>query len=190
MFRTSIAGIVMNKEQDMKITTYMMALALSVGATSALAADDFVLPTTMDEIETFRNVSGWTVYQDKTSQSCFFSKGTEDGTALVQMGLTKNDMLAYMGLFSKDAGPDMAAEDIVIVINENVYAGMVNNVQQTANGYHGGYVVGFTGELRKDLNNAEEIVGFPDAPYTVTINMDGVQNAIFETRKCMEDLNS
>ena len=173
----------------MKIKTCITALALSVGATTAMAADDFVLPTTMDEIETFRNVSGWTVYQDKTSKSCFFSKGTEDGNALVQMGLTKNSALGYIGLFSKDADSDITAEDVIVVINDNIYAGMVNQVRQTANGYHGGYVVGLTEELRKDLNNGDEIVAFPDAPYTFFINLKGVKNAIFETRQCMEDLS-
>lgn len=174
----------------MKTRACMTALALCLGATTAMAADDFVLPTTMDEIKTFRNVSGWTVYQDKTSKSCFFSKGTEDGNALVQMGLTKNSAFGYIGLFSKGVEPETKAENIAVVINDNIYVGMVNQVRQTANGYHGGYLVGLTEELRKDLNNADEIVAFPDTPYIYIINLKGVKNAIFETRKCMEELNS
>lgn len=173
----------------MKRTMHFIAAGLTVLATTAVAMDEFVLPSSMDDIERFRNVSGWTVYQDKTSKSCFFSREDKENGAVVQMGLTKSSALGYIGLFSKDFEVEEGLVDAAMVMNDIVYTGQIKRVTKTVGGYQGGYIVGFTEDLRKALNTSAEIVVFPDAPYMYKIDLDGVKNAVYETRRCMEDLN-
>lgn len=173
----------------MKLASLTFAMIATMAATTAVASDDFVLPTTMDDIETFRNVDGWTVFQDKTRGSCFFSKSNDEG-ALVQMGLTQDQALGYIGLFSKDAEVEEGMIKVAVILNGNLYTGESKRVASTASGHQGGYIVGLTEQLRKDLRNSDELVAFPEAPFKYTINLDGVKNAIFETIECMEDLAS
>jgi hypothetical protein len=80
-------------------------------------------------------------------------------------------------------------EAVAIAVNGNVYAGSAHNVVGGASGnYKGGYILANNKQLRLDLEQAKEMVVFPDLPFTVTVNLDGMRNAIFEARECTNKL--
>lgn len=172
-----------------KISRAFVATLLLV-ATPALAATEDVLPVSTDEISTYRGAGEWTVRANETRGTCFISRSDDEGY-LVQMGFTKNSQYGYVGIFKKGADVGEKDEAVAIAINGNLYIGSVKKlVHGASGGYQGGYVVTNDRQLRLDLESQNEMVIFPESPYTVTVNLKDVRNAIFEARKCTRELQS
>lgn len=174
----------------MKTIIRAFAASMLVGATPALAASDDVLPVNTDEISKYRSVGEWTVRANETRGTCFISRSDEKGY-LVQMGFTKNSQYGYIGIFKKGAEIAENEEAVAVAINDNLYIGSVSKLVHGASGdYRGGYVVSNNRQLRLDLESQNEMVIFPESPYTVTVNLKDVRNAIFEARECTRKLQS
>lgn len=168
-----------------------ITILLLGAATSAIAADQDVLPLSTDEVAHYRDVGEWVVHENRTRGSCFISR-TDAAGHLVQIGLTKDREYGYIGIFQKGAELEEGTNDVAILINGNLYVGTSKSVVQGASDdYQGGYVVASDQnrkQLRLDLERQKEMIVFPDKPFTVSVNLDHVRNAIFEARECTEKL--
>ncbi len=181
----------------MKIKTLLGAVAASCLAVVAFASDDAaeeeayaeaeVLPEATDTIEDFRRVGEWMVYANVTRGSCFMTQ-TDDFGAAVQMGLTKSGEYGYIGIFVKGAEVEEGIKDIVISVNDNIYVGESYSATHLEDGYQGGYILSNNTDLRYDLGKADEMYAFPESPFMVTVDLEDARNAIFEVRKCTEEL--
>lgn len=170
-----------------KITRTLTAI-LIFAAAPVLAADEDVLPLNTDEIADYRDVGEWRVRENRTRGTCFISRSDEFGN-LVQMGLTKNAEYGYIGIFKKGADVTEGDVKVSIVLNDNRYVGNARKLVHGASGdYKGGYILANDKQVRLDLESAREMVVFPEAPYTVTVDLKGVRNAIYEARKCTREL--
>ena len=170
-----------------------IAALLFAAATPVLAADQDVLPLNTDEIAHYRDVGEWVVHENRTRGSCFISRADEAGH-LVQIGLTKDSDYGYLGIFQKGIELAEGTNAVAIVINGNLYVGTSKAVVHGASdGYQGGYVIADEEnrkQFRLDLEKHGEMVVFPDQPYTVTVNLDHVRNAIYEARECTKKLQA
>jgi hypothetical protein len=172
----------------MKMIPKTIAVLLLGAAMPALAADQDVLPVNTDEFAQYRNVGEWGVHENLTRGSCFISR-TDDAGHLVQIGLTKDNEYGYIGIFQKGAKLEEGSNDVAIVVNGNLYVGVAKTVAHGASdGYEGGYVIANDKQLRLDLEKQKEMVVFPDKPFTITVNLDHVRNAIYEARECTKKL--
>lgn len=168
--------------------TLRTAVILLLGAAApALAADQDVLPVNTDEIAHYRDVGEWVVHENRTRSTCFISRSDAEGH-LVQIGLTKDKDYGYIGIFQKGAKLEEGTDAVAVIVNGNLYVGESKAVVHgTSNVYEGGYVLA-TGEtakqLRLDLEQQEEMIVFPNKPFTVTISLGHLRNAIYEAREC------
>jgi len=172
-----------------KISRALTAMMILV-AGPAIAANEDILPINTDEIAKYRNVSEWTVYENRTRGTCFISRSDASGN-LVQMGLTKNTEYGYIGIFKKGADVTEDDEMVEVIINDTVYVGTAKKLIHGASGdYKGGYILANDKQVRLDLERAREMVIFPESPYTVSIDLTGgVRNAIYEARECTRKLH-
>lgn len=172
----------------MKMITRTITALLLAAATPALAADQDVLPLNTDEIAHYRDVGQWGVHENLTRGSCFISRA-DDAGHLVQIGLTKDNDYGYIGIFQKGIELEEGTNAVAIVVNGNLYVGQSKTVAHGASdGYQGGYVIANDKQLRLDLEQQDEMVVFPDQPFTVTVQLDRVRNAIYEARECTRKL--
>lgn len=175
----------------MKILTKAIGVLLIGAALPALAADPDVLPLNTDEIAHYRDVGDWVVHENRTRGSCFISR-TDDAGHLVQIGLSKDSDYGYIGIFQKGIQLEEGTNAVAVLINGNIYVGESKAlVQGASDDYQGGYVIAkdeIRKQLRLDLESQSEMIVFPDKPYTVTVNLDHVRNAIFEARECTQKL--
>ncbi len=145
------------------------------------------MPEASDVVETYRTAGDWAIFANKTRKNCYMEK-TDDFGGAIQMGLTKSGEYGYIGMFIKGAEIEQDVTDIAISVNGNVYVGEANAATHLEGGYQGGYILSNNPQLRYDLGKADEMYAFPDAPYMVTVDLKGARNAIFEVRKCTEEL--
>lgn len=175
----------------MNVITKSIAVLLLGAATPALAADQDVLPLNSDEIAQYRNVGDWVVHENRTRGSCFISR-SDDAGHLVQIGLTKDSDYGYIGIFQKGIELEEGTNAVAILVNGNLYVGESKTVVHGASDdYQGGYVIASDEnkkQLRLDLEKQKEMIVFPDKPFTVTVNLDHVRNAIYEARECTTKL--
>jgi len=151
------------------------------------SAEAEVLPEASDDVERYRAAGEWTVYANLTRKTCFMTRLYDNGGA-VQMGLTKNGEYGYIGVFVKGAEVEGDIDDVTALINDNIYIGKGYPATHLADGYQGGYILANNTKLRYDLGKGEEMVAFPDTGYGVIVDLKAAGNAIFEVRKCTEEL--
>lgn len=72
-------------------TTAVMLVAGSI----AYAADENVLPTAGDNIETYWSAKYWTIFKNTSRHSCFIEWRSEN--SVVQAGLTREQDAFYLG---------------------------------------------------------------------------------------------
>jgi len=149
------------------------------------AADENVLPTKGDAIETFWKAKYWTIFKNSTRQSCFIEWRSEN--SVVQAGLTQMLDAGYLGAFVKNYEPAEGEHEIVISLNGNLYVGSSTTVSRTlSGGLKGGYIVFDNPKFTADLVEAREFIAFNDTAHAVTVKLKTPQNAINRARDCME----
>lgn len=177
----------------MKFLAHVSAVAIALTALPALATEETdtdVLPSASDVFEVYRKAGAWTVYEDLTRGSCLMTLAGENDT-VVQIGLTKDLEYGYLGVFSKTFEVEEGTNEIAILVNENVYVGEARSMGgNLRDGYKGGYILSDNTDLRLDIERSEELVAFPDTGYTIGVGLKGARNAIFEVRKCTEELQA
>ncbi len=175
----------------MKSLTYLSAVAALVGATSAFAGSAL-----SPESNAFTNegaVGPWTVYADSTRKSCLIEGVGANGN-VVQMGLTEDKNVGYVGVFTKDDinVRDGNKEELTILVNDVVYRGPAYELDhKVADGYKGGYVEVTNPDFVKDLQKGDVLVAFPDNQNKggVIVDLKGSYKAIEAAMACNEKIS-
>jgi len=172
-----------------KLHITLAAVAIAFAAPLSAATDD-VLPSGSDDISKYRDAGAWSIYKDETRGSCFASYKSEQG-AIVQFGFTKDEGTGYLGLFSQAAAEQNDNVESAFIANGNLYAGMAMGTGASLeDGYNGGYVLVNNPEFVKDIEAGQELIAFPETPQTYIIDMRGAKAAVYEVRKCTQELGS
>jgi len=82
----------------LKNTFLIAGLSISLAATAYAQSD--VLPSANATFEGWGEESGWNILIDKSRNTCFI-EAIDSNETVVQMGLTADHKLGYLGVFSK-----------------------------------------------------------------------------------------
>lgn len=165
---------------NLKKTTCIVALAALV-STAAAAADTF---KKYDEVE------GWTIYIDNEKKSCLI-EAVDDAGNVVQMGLTSDRGVAYVGVFVKgDTGIKKGKKEAVVIsLDGNLYMGEATGMRgNITKGYSGGYVLSDDPQFVDDIARKHVMTVFPEKEYAFEVNLAGTYKAIEKARECNKEV--
>ncbi|MFD0859874.1 hypothetical protein [Roseovarius aquimarinus] len=172
-----------------KLLTAISALTIGFAAPLAAAPED-ALPTKGDEISKYRDAGAWTIRKNETKGSCFASYKAENG-AIVQFGFTEDETAGYLGLFGQTDAAIETGQNVAFIANGNLYGGVATGVGASIeDGYEGGYVLVNNTDFVQDVEAGEELVVFPETPQTYIVDMSGASAAVYEVRKCTNEMGS
>ncbi|WP_299356447.1 hypothetical protein [uncultured Shimia sp.] len=153
------------------------ALATTLVATGALAEDRY---------SHFGSVEGWNVFTDHEKKSCFIESKDDFGN-VVQMGLTRDRGVAYIGVFTT-AETDIKKgqkEGVAVVLGDNVYVGEATGMRgNITEGYSGGYVLTDDAGIIEQIQKQREMVVFPEKAYGFIMDLTGTFKAIEMGKEC------
>jgi hypothetical protein len=162
------------------MSKFQKLASLAVAATlvsSAAIADTF---------EKYGNVEGWTVYIDNEKQSCLI-EAVDDAENVVQMGLTTDRGVAYVGVFVKGKTKIKKGEKeaVVISLDGNLYMGEATGMRgNITKGYSGGYVLSDDPQFVDDVARKHIMTVFPEKEYVFQVDLTGTYKAIEMAREC------
>ncbi|MEH6836351.1 MULTISPECIES: hypothetical protein [Falsihalocynthiibacter] len=164
----------------MSVTKILAATTLiALGASAASAQSSF---------EEVGMVEGWNVWKDMDNQSCMIER--KDGPNVVQMGLTKDHAIGYLGVFTQNETDIKEGEiqELQIIVGDNYYKGESKGMRaNVSNGYTGGYFrAEVNSNLATDIAKQYTMTVFPGAEYAFIINLDGTLKAMEAARECNE----
>lgn len=155
-----------------------------LGATLATA-----MAATTVSADTFSNygsVEGWNVFVDHEKKSCLIEK-KDDFANVVQMGLTTDRSIAYIGVFTKaETGIKRGEKEAVaILLGDNIYVGEATGMRgNITKDYSGGYVLTDDPQVVEDIAQQYTMIVFPEKAYTFSVNLTGTKKAIELAREC------
>jgi len=156
---------------------------------SAIALTCLTAPAAFaDTFTKYGEVEGWNVYADQEKKTCLI-EAVDSAENVVQMGLTEDRSVGYLGVFTKGE-TDIKAGDteaVAILIGENIYLGEVTGMRGNITaGYSGGYVLSDSPQFVKDIEQQYEMVVFPEKEYAFVVDLSGTKKAIAMARECNE----
>ncbi|MFK7878409.1 hypothetical protein [Roseobacter sp.] len=161
-------------------------LKIKHAAAAALATAAFTFGASADTFLKYGEVEGWSVFIDEQKQSCLI-EAVDDFENVVQMGLTEDRGVGYLGVFTKGETniKKDSEEAVAILIGENIYLGEVTGMRgNITKGYSGGYVLSDNPQFVKDLEQQYEMVVFPETEYAFSVDLTGTKKAIEMAREC------
>jgi len=156
-----------------------LAVAASVLAASAASADTFLK---------YGEVEGWKVFIDQEKKSCLI-EAVDSVENVVQMGLTADRGVGYVGIFTKAETNIKANEktELAILIGENIYVGEATGMRgNITKGYSGGYVLSDSPQFAEDLAQQYEMIVFPEQEFSFIVDLTGTKKAMEMARECNE----
>lgn len=156
---------------------FTLTAAATVIAAAAANADTF---------QKYGDVEGWNVYVDVEKKSCLI-EAVDAAENVVQMGLTKDRGVGYLGVFTKGETniKKDSTEAVAILIGENLYIGEVTGMRgNITKGYSGGYVLSDSPQFAEDIAQQYEMVVFPETEYAFVVDLTGTKKAIEMARGC------
>lgn len=134
----------------------------------------------------YGEVEGWKVFIDKEKQSCLIET-IDDAENVVQMGLTQDRSVAYIGIFTK--GETKIKKDekeaVAISIGDNIYIGEATGMRgNITKGYSGGYVLTDDPQVATDIAQQYEMVVFPQKEFAFVVDLTGTKKALEMAREC------
>jgi hypothetical protein len=156
--------------------TTAIALLAGLSATS-LAADTFLK---------YGEVEGWKVFIDADKKSCLI-EAVDAQENVVQMGLTEDRGVGYLGVFTKGETTIKAGdtEAVAILIGDNMYIGEAMGLRgNITKGYSGGYVLSDDPQFATDIAQQYEMVVFPEKEYGFIVDLTGTKKAMEMAREC------
>lgn len=161
----------------------MVAAVLSISATSAYAADA-VLPGN-GTFTKFGETEGWTVFVDVERKSCLIERMDAESN-VVQMGLTSDHKLGYLGVFSKTADLGSAGkEDIFVDLDGVMYSAQATRMKKNiTEGYTGGYILANNPQFAADLAKKYTMTVFPEKEQAFVVDLAGTYKAMELARSC------
>lgn len=146
----------------------------------------FAAASSAATFDRYGDVEGWTVFVDLEKKSCLIEK-SDDAGHVVQMGLTKDRGVGYLGVFTT-AETDIKKGDkeaVAILIGDNIYLGEATGMRgNITEGYTGGYVLSDDPQFVEDIAQQYEMVVFPEKAYTFIVDLTGTKKAIEMAREC------
>lgn len=143
-----------------------------------------------DTFEKYGETEGWKVFIDNEKKSCLIEK-VDAAENVVQMGLTTDRAVAYVGVFTK-AKTDLKAGDteaVVIDIDGNLYVGEATEMRgNITKGYSGGYVLSDDPQFVEDVARKYVMTVFPEKEFAFAVNLEGTFKAIEMARECNKSL--
>ncbi|MDK3074009.1 hypothetical protein QO034_12885 [Sedimentitalea sp. JM2-8] len=143
-----------------------------------------------DTFEKYGETEGWKVFVDNEKMSCLIEK-IDAAENVVQMGLTTDRSVAYVGVFTKGK-TDLKAGDtegVVIDIDGTLYVGEATEMRgNITKGYSGGYVLSDDPQFVEDIARKYVMTVFPEKEFAFAVNLEGTFKAIEMARKCNESL--
>ncbi|TBD26829.1 hypothetical protein [Rhizobium ruizarguesonis] len=162
------------------------SVALS-SATAAYAQDQSPLPKASDVLVRYGDdVEGWTVYANRTRGDCLIVRS--DGPNSVQMGVTANQEVGYLGVFTKaDIGlQNRNQSQIFVSIAGHLYSGVATSTSgELKGGYSGGYILTDDPNFKRDVAKQYEMIVFPETKGTFVVDLKGTYKAMAMGRKCL-----
>lgn len=153
------------------------AVLSTLALTTTAGADTFLK---------YGEVEGWKVFIDEQKQTCLI-EAIDDLENVVQMGLTEDRGVGYLGVFTKGETNIKQGEEeaVAILIGENIYLGEATGMRgNITKGYSGGYVLSDNPQFVKDIEQQFEMIVFPETDYAFTIDLTGTKKAIEMARDC------
>lgn len=152
-------------------------------ASGAMAADP--LPPGDDGFTVYGEHQGWTILVDVERGSCLIQSTDKDGN-VVQMGLTKNQKHAYIGVFTKAEVDPPTRQKVEILVDGILFEGKAHGLKahKLEGGYSGGYILVNNENMITAVQEGREMVVFPKKSFNFIIDLTGTKGAIDEARKC------
>ena len=163
--------------------TFFSTRSLAVIATAVFATG-----ASADSFLKYGEVEGWKVYIDQEKNSCLLET-VDSEENVVQMGLTADRGVGYLGVFTKGETALKAGdtEAVVILIGDNIYVGEATGMRgNITKGYSGGYVLSDSPQFAKDLAQQYTMTVFPEKDYAFTMDLSGTKKAMAMARECNE----
>jgi len=159
-----------------KIAGIATALTLAAGAVCAESS----------KFENYGSVEGWNVFVDHEKKSCLI-ESMDEAENVVQMGLTRDRGVGYLGVFTKaetTIGKD-EKQMVAVLIGENLYIGKATGMRgNITEGYSGGYILSDDPRLVEDIAQQYTMTVFPETTFAFQINLAGTKKAIEMAREC------
>jgi len=174
-----------------QLKTVAASLALLGALTAPVYAQSAqeVLPLSTDKIETDRTFGKWAILRNETRGHCLGTKADDSG--VVQMGITADETLGYVGVFVKPEVDPGKSNDVAVLVGGEVFVGESSGpVAHLGDGWHGGYILADNPDFRKAIEASNEMDVFPDQPFAVRLNIKGADKAIYEIAKCSREMGS
>jgi len=164
--------------------------ATSVALASAMAAyAQSPLPQASDVLVRYGDdVEGWTVYKNQTRGDCLIVRDSlgPDEAGAVQMGVTANQEVGYLGVFTKkDIGIKPGTQSQIFVsIDGKLYGGVVTSADAKG-GYSGGYILTDDPNFKRDVAKKYTMTVFPETIGAFVIDLKGTYKAMAKGRECL-----
>ena len=162
------------------------SVALSA-ATAAYAQNQNPLPKATDVLVRYGDdVEGWTVYANQTRGDCLIVR--QDGPSAVQMGVTANQEVGYLGVFTKeDIGLQNGnTSDIFVSIDGQLFKGVATSTSgELKGGYSGGYILTDDPKFKRAVAKRYKMTVFPETKGTFVVDLEGTFKAMAAGRKCL-----
>ncbi|CCV14358.1 conserved exported hypothetical protein [Mesorhizobium sp. STM 4661] len=163
------------------------SVALSF-ATAAYAQNQNPLPKASDVLVRYgEDIEGWTVYANQTRGDCLIVR--QDGPSAVQMGVTANQEVGYLGVFTKvDIGLQNGNQSQIFVsMAGHLYSGVATSTSgELKGGYSGGYILTDDPKFKRDVAKKYEMIVFPETKGTFVVDLKGTFKAMAMGRKCLK----
>ena len=145
--------------------TLIVAALVALSSTiAAHAQTQNPLPLATDVLVRYGDdIEGWTIYANKTRGDCLIVRS--DGPSSVQMGVTANQEVGYLGVFTKeDIGLQNGTQSKVFIsIDGRHYGGAATSTSgELTRGYSGGYILSDDPNLKRDLAKRYKMTVFPE----------------------------
>lgn len=142
--------------------------------------------------DTFAEVGAegpWKIYADAQRQSCLI-EGMDANGNVVQMGLTADHSLGYVGVFTQAPVELAQSAEITIEVNGNAYSGTAQMREHgLADGYTGGYFVANNPDFVQDMRAGTTMIAFANATGEgVAVDLAGSAAAIDAAAACTAQL--
>lgn len=155
---------------------------------AALVCSMFATASPADTFLKYGEVEDWNVFIDQEKKSCLLET-IDSEENVVQMGLTADRGVGYLGVFTKAETALKAGETeaVVILIGENMYIGEATGMRgNITKGYSGGYVLSDSPQFAEDLAQQYTMTVFPEKDYAFSIDLSGTKKAMAMARECNE----
>jgi hypothetical protein len=163
--------------------THIVATSVALSVAMAAYADN-PLPKASDVLVKYGEVEGWTVYTNQTRGDCLIVRS--DGPSSVQMGVTANQEVGYLGVFTKvDIGLKSGTQSQIFVsIDGHLYGGVATTTDAKG-GYSGGYILADDPNFKRDVAKKYKMIVFPETKGAFVVDLKGTFKAMAMGRKCL-----